>query len=92
MSLPTLGAEAALYKSSVHYRAAVSWTDGVDIQVGLSQAGAPALGGTPIICDGSCPPPHCTHHCGPYVANPAEPTGCADLHDLLSGHRLRHVV
>jgi hypothetical protein len=77
MNLPIFGAEAALYTSSTHYRAAGSWTNGADIQVGLSQLGAPAALRTPIICDGSCPPPHCTHHCGPCVTNPAEPTGCA---------------
>jgi hypothetical protein len=77
MNLPTFAAEVALYKSSTHYRYAGSWTNGADIEAALSQLGAPTAVRTPIICDGSCPPPHCTHHCGPCVANPAEPTGCA---------------
>jgi hypothetical protein len=52
VSLPILGAEAALYQSGKHYRAAGIWTNGVDIQVGLSQLEARALGGTPIIATG----------------------------------------
>jgi hypothetical protein len=80
MNLPTFGAEAALYRSNAYYRAADSWTTGTDIQVGLSQLGATtpinsAMIRTPIICDGSCPPPHCHFHCGPCAPTPTG--GCA---------------
>lgn len=44
MSMPAFAAEAALYKSSAHYRAALSSTTG-DRQVGLSQLGRQHSGG-----------------------------------------------
>lgn len=72
----TFGAEAGVYTSSTHGTAS-SWTNGADIQVGLSQLGGLTPLRPPIICDRSCPPPYCHHFCGPCVTNPAEPTGCA---------------
>jgi hypothetical protein len=42
MHLPAFGTEAALYKSRTRHRSTGIWTKGVDIQVGLSQLGAPA--------------------------------------------------
>ena len=41
MNVPTFGTEAALYKSRTRYRSTGIWTNGVDMQVGLSQLGAP---------------------------------------------------
>jgi len=42
IDVPAFGAEAALYKSRTRHRSTGIWTKGVDIQVGLSQLGAPA--------------------------------------------------
>jgi hypothetical protein len=81
MTIPTFTAEASLYRSRTHYQLTGGWSDGTGQMLGLQMLGlaqmpmASALR-TPIICNGSCPPPHCQHHCGPCMPNAQSSTGC----------------
>jgi hypothetical protein len=56
---------------------AAGWTSAVDTPIGPSQLGAPTSPRVPIICNGSCPPPHCHVHCGPCMPDATVSTGCA---------------
>jgi hypothetical protein len=77
MNMPVFSAEASLYKSSTHYGFASAWAMGTSIQVRLSQLeGSPAPRRTPIVCNGSCPPPICHFHCSPCAPNSNVPSGC----------------
>src|SRR5271166_6046559 len=77
MTMPIFGAEASLYKSMIHYHAASGGAEGVNIGVALSQLGVVAPLGTPIICNGDCPPPHCHFHCAPCIKDSTVSTGCS---------------
>jgi hypothetical protein len=76
MNIPAFTAEAALSKTSTHYRFATSYISAAYMHLSLSQLAPPALLRTPIICNGNCPPPICHFHCGPCGPNPNVPSNC----------------
>lgn len=77
MTVPIFGAEASLYKSIIHYRATSGGSAADDMGVSLSQLGAISPLGTPIFCNGDCPPPQCHLFCALCKKDPTVSTGCS---------------